>query len=408
MPQNNKKTNLDNSQAFNYHYCKMTIKGVDVMSQNIRVLNVRESIFDVIPVMEMELIDNGIFSEKYPLEDGDIIFVEISKNKNSKPVINLEFELHDFSIDNLDGDNITLSIIKMTGYLKNKNLFFPPQNRSFKNQSSSQVISRIAQEEGFNYIGRLVASDAMTWLQVNQSNYGFIFHVIERAFKSEDVVVCGITRHKNLIYTSVGTEIKNKNTKKAIFDPKMTISDEVETAKKTQEFYFNNYKVISLLGTSNKMTGYGLKYGIYDFESFSEDKVTNNNNKMSEFINRNKDNSGKISEYSMTGIETRNTHKNYFKAINQNRFISEDFFKTCFILYINVNDNINLFDKINVVFPAMDNVKNINDSMSGEYMVGGIIHQISKDGYYRMALTLFRNGFNSNEFLKSNQVKMVK
>ena len=208
---NEKKNDLDSSYFLSEFYCKLSIKGVEILPQNITVINIRESIFDLIPLLDLSFIDDGTFVEKYPLEDGDVISVELARSDLTGVPISMNFILQDFSIDNKDGDNAQLVDISLTGIMKNQEMFAPVKTRSFSNKTSVDVIRTIASECGFEPVIKITTSDSMVWRQITQSNFTMIKDTMKRAFKSEDAILTGITRNRQFIITSLKTITNNKS-----------------------------------------------------------------------------------------------------------------------------------------------------------------------------------------------------
>lgn len=407
MPVNSKKNNIDSSYFLNDFYCKVTIKKIELLPQNITVLNIRESIFDLLPVLDMSFLDNGIFSEKYPFEDEDVISIELSRSNKDAVPISMEFTLQDYTINNRDGDNMNLVDINITAIMKNSGLFYPVKTRSFANKTSVDVLKSIALEIGFNPSVKISTSDSMIWRQVNQNNYGMVFETMKRAFKSEDAILTGVTRSKDFIITSLKTELKNKSSKKVIYDPFNTISDIEPIQEKKETYYFNNFDIKNISGMVNKTIGYGVKYSYFNFKDNFDKQITSDFHDLTQFSSKNKNNIGKIvrndSSYFLNEL---NVHRNYYVALAQNEYYIKDFFKICLIVYMRPTDKINLFDKIDVTFPSFENNELTNQTLSGEYLVSTIVHQASKAGHYRMVLTLFRNGMNGSPYMKKSEFKV--
>ncbi len=410
MPINSqKKSNIDSSYFIGNFYAKLKIKGVEYLPQNLLSLNIRENIFDLVPMIELSILDNGMLSEKFPLEDGDEIEVELGSSDQVESVINMAFILQDFQIVNSDGDNLQVVVINLTGIMKNKDLMFPFKTRAFSNKTSMDVISTIASDCGFSPDVRIKTSDSMTWRQLQQNNYQMIFETLRRSFKSDDAVLSCITRTGDFVVTSLKSELKNKTTKKAIYDPHKAISNigEKDTKAKTDEFYFNNFSINNSSGMVNKKIGYGVEYSYWDFENFTTKKLTSDFHGLTQFSFKNKENVGKIVKANQTGIlNTLNVHKNYFEALAQNEFYISDFFKSCLVIYVNPDTKLNVFDKMNVIFPSFDDNEVVNSTLSGEYIVGSISYQVSKGGIFRCCLGLFRNGLNGSPFMKKAEYKV--
>jgi hypothetical protein len=78
------------------------------------------------------------------------------------------------------------------------------------------------------------------------------------------------------------------------------------------------------------------------------------------------------------------------------------FFGSYLQMSINPELSLNIGDKISVIiYDNLSRMKNgptmIDKVNSGDYIVGGISHDIKKDSLYTMNLTLFRGGVNSSD-----------
>jgi len=219
MAQEDKKPDVDGQFNKNY-FLKMTIKDVSVEPYStIATMIMREWIFDPVPRLEIELVDNGRFTDQYPLEDNDTIHIELNNIRNRDPVIDADFTLQDFEISN-DGEK-DFSMIKLTALFKTTDMFHPIHNRSFSQKNSKEVFEQISGEVGIDFAPSVDPQDSMTWLQINENNFQFIKHVLDRSYISDDdSAFCYIDRHNKMNYKSISNEIKNATEpKKFIIKP---------------------------------------------------------------------------------------------------------------------------------------------------------------------------------------------
>ena len=80
--------------AFNQNfYCKVKIKDIYLVPENIISLVIREWYFDFIPRIECTFNDEGLFSELYLLDDNDKVEVLIAKDKNSEAFLTANFSI---------------------------------------------------------------------------------------------------------------------------------------------------------------------------------------------------------------------------------------------------------------------------------------------------------------------------
>ena len=122
---------------------------------------------------------------------------------------------------------------------------------------------------------------------------------------------------------------------------------------------------------------------------------------LSTFENKNKNNTGKYVNGIVYNSLSKNVHENYLLAKSQNLYLSQSFFGNYLQIVINPNMNVNVGDKIDLLIydnlgRLLNGTPNVDAVNSGEYLIGGISHDIKKDGLYSMILTLFRNGVNQS------------
>lgn len=399
-----KKNAGDVGGYLNEFYCKISINEVEFLPQNIEVLHIKESIFNIVPTLELVFRDDGTFLELFPLQENDEIKVSLSRTNEKDLNIAASFSLQNYNVSNLDGDSQRMCLISLTGLLKIDNLYHPALTKSFKNKSSIDVLKSIATDCGLTSVVRISTSDLMNWLQLNQSNLSFMSEVTENAFKSDDVPLMGITRDKEMIVTSIGTESKRSEIAKCFFDPIQALNTGLDDKQK-KAVYFNNYDIVDIAGYANKMGGYGMEYSQYDLTDNKVFTLGQKAHKFSEYLDKDKDNNKNPSENFGAYIYNQdNVHRNMFQAKAQNYYFIREFFKVGLVLHVNPINKVKLFDVLDVQFPSFGAEKKNGEMLSGKYLVGSIFHQASKAGFYRVALTLYRNGFNGSSYLKNYHV----
>lgn len=401
---NAKKSTVDTGGYLNEFYCKISINEVEFLPQNIEVLHIKESIFNVVPTLELVFRDDGTFLELFPLQENDEIKVNLSRTNEKDLNISTSFSLQNYNVSNLDGDSQRMCLISLTGFLKLDNFYHPAISKYFKNKSSVDVLKNIATDCGLTSVVRISTSDVMNWMQINQSNFSFMDEVIDGAFKSDDLPLIGITRDKEFIITSLGTESKRTNIAKCFFDPVQALNTNLDDKQK-KNVYFNNYDLANIAGFANKMGGYGMSFSQYDLTNNKSFSVGQKAHQFSEYLDKDKTNSKNPSEnFGAYVYDQDNVHRNMFQAKAQNYYFAREFFKEGLVLYINPINKVKLFDVLDVQFPSFGAEKKNGEVLSGKYLVGAIFHQASKAGFYRVALTLYRNGFNGSSYLKNYHV----
>lgn len=402
MAVSEKKINTQSSYYLTEFFCRISIKGVDFFPQNITTLHVRENIFTLVPTLELDFQDDGLFTEKFPLEEGDDIKLELSRSDKKESTLSMTFSLLSYSVTNADGDRIRISNISLIGWMKSEKLFNPSQTRSFRNKSSVEVLKSIGSECGFNVVSKVNTSDNMTWLQIGANNFTFIDQVLSKSYRSDDVLLCAVNRGGTFTVTSLATEVKKGSPIKCVFDPSKALAN-VDSEKDTKKvLYFNDFEIRDIAGYSNLTGGYGASFTVYDFDKAKEIVENGNSPFLSRFNEKRVD---KVKEHSVSldayVQDNRNVHQNYFRAKVQNWQLVKDFFKVSIFVHVNPSNSINLFDVVEVIFPSFTEATAVNEVLSGKYMVGGIVHQASSGGLYRMGLVLYRSGFNESSYQTS-------
>ncbi len=414
MAEDRKSRGVDYSGLTEY-VSNVTIKNVDINPLNIKSIVVREWIFDVFPTIEIVFIDNGVFFDLSPLEDNAEIVVEISKSKKKESPISMTFLLHDFDVYNTDIERGSSMMIRVTGIFDCRNMVYPIHNRSFKQRTSIAALEEIASECGVEVDKRIsTTNDAMVWLQLNQNNYDMIYHILERSFKEKnDTMFAYIDRSGKMVITSLKNELEKEDLITARHDIKKSTLDKQEDEEPDTEeaanednpiIYYNNYGYKYIGGTINKMIGYGMTHTYNDTKDVQTVTLDSDEHLLSDFSYKEKDSVGKIVKHISYGtkFDVDNTHDNYLTALSQNEYLRKNFFTSNLTIFINATNKVNLFDKVSLVLPTMlpteltNDVPEINEVFSGEYIVGGILHQVFDKGQYKMVLSLFRNGIDKS------------
>jgi hypothetical protein len=383
-------------------YCRLIIKGQEYLSPNIVSLVIREWVIDVLPRLELQIFDDGSLFELSPLEDSEIISILIGKNLDDPNPLQLDFMLSDYVVDQI-ADNRKV-VISLTGYLQVTDMF-NIRTRAFKKNSSVNVLSEIANESELSFQNPLnvMSLDNMTWYQSSQSNYDFIRHVLERAYVPNDTVFFYANTQNKFVYTSLNSELSKKNVKLARFDIDNYYKDLHEFDK---TLWFNKYDIVNYKGYFNKKIAYGFKYNYYDLSKNMEEEYTSSSS-LTDFLYKTVD-MRNLLVYNYQGGMYNNLNiygETFFESKIRNEYLKSDFFGISVVININAMGQVNLFDKIDLILPSL--LENeMNESMSGQYIVGGIVHHISKGGIYKKMISLHRNGINvASNF---NQYRMIK
>lgn len=393
-------------------FCDLKIKGHQVISERIVHLTIKEWIFDIVPRLEIILTDDGMFTEVYPLQDGDIISVEIRKNPADTPATILQFDLIGYTFGAMSGSKFSQIII--SGALHVENFYSPIYTRSFSNRNSSTVLTQLLRAEGKSNLNFTVpTTDVMTWLQINMSNIDFCKHILKRSYVANDMMflyastnsyatttgIDNVTSGFN--YTSFKTEISKNIEGTARFDLKYYSADAFENAADYKDFWYNTYNVFDFHSYINKTRNYGVSYNYYDTVAGKmSPTMFDISHPLTKLSAKAKDNAEQLTHnFDLGHLPVGNVYSNYYKAIVQNDYLKSNFFGG-FILELNINSlgKPRLFSKVNVLIPSMLG-DGTNEALSGNYIVAGVVHDLGRGMQYKKRMALMRNGFNLSEFM---------
>jgi hypothetical protein len=394
-------------------YCNLKIKGHQVISQNIIHLTIKEWIFDIVPRIEITINDDGTFTEVYPLQDGDIISVEIKKNSLDTPSTILKFDLIGYTFGSMAGTKFAQIII--AGALHVDNFYSPIHTRSFSNRNSSDVLKQLLISEGNSKLSiGASTTDVMTWLQIHISNIDFCKHILKRSYIANDTMFLyadtnsyatstgnadNVTSGFN--YTSFKTEVDKNIEGIARYNLVNYSADSFEDAADYKDFWFNTYNVFDFNSYVNKTKNYGVTYSYYDTVNGKQSvKLSDLSHPLSDLSAKDVNSAEQMShEYDLGYLPVGNVHQNYYKAMVQNDYYKSNFLGG-FVLELNINSlgKPRLFSRVNVVIPSMLGTGS-NESLSGNYIVAGVVHDLGKGMQYKKRMALIRNGFDWSEFI---------
>lgn len=370
-----------------------TIDGKVVPWQNINYLTVREYIYDLIPRVEIQFHDNGLFVEMNPILEGQEIKIVAKLNAESNDIINQSFEVIGSSHQPTNPERTDLYTITVTAAYKASSLMGPLQNRYYSKKTFSDVIKDVGIINRLITDIRIQTKDKMTWYQPNQNYLNFIKDSLFRSNPGEDdAPFCYIGRNGKLVLTSLRTELKQNTGIIVLNDPRKALRP--VTDKDGRYYYTHSYSDYS--GFINKNISYGIKYTYNDGSKIQRKEITDYEpTKLSSFKNKNKNMSGEPVHHKNYGF-LNNVYDQYFDSIVSNELIRTSFLSSP--LTINVQpDDYKLFQRINIQIRSQNIPNTIVQSYSGSYMIGGIIHNMSKKATYDMVLVLFRDGIDDSK-----------
>jgi hypothetical protein len=387
--------------------CSLVIKGNQYNSLNINYLVIREWIFNIIPTIEIQFLDEGYLTEATPLEDNEDIIVILAKHEGDENPLQMTFSLDDYEVGVI-GDN-RKTIITMTAHLKVED-FFTTKNRSLSRRDSASVLEQIAQEANITFTNpqNVKPTDNMVWYQSNISNFAFVKHVLKRAYIPEDLPLFYANSNNKFVYTSLFAELNKQKLRKAKFNVEQFEMNVKDDNDKDETIWFNAYDIVNYSGFYNKIFGYGVSVNYYDLDqnrTFNYSDIT----KVTDLSYRDKNLKGKAVFNRNAGdfINSNVYSEEYFETYAKNKFILHNFFAMGMIININALETVNLMDTIHIEIPSQMKENNINEVMTGKYIVAGIQHEVSNGGYYKKKVSIHRNGMNKSVALGNDHIYQV-
>lgn len=379
-------------------YLELSIGDERYNPNNIQYLIIREWIFNILPTIELQIVDEGYLTEVVPMQDQEDIEVVLGKHEDDENPLEMTFSLDDYTVG-IAGDN-RRSIITITGHLKVDDMFVL-KTRSFSRRNSSSVLSNIASEAGLTFRNphNIIPSDNMVWYQASLSNLDFIKHVLKRSYLPDDVMFFYANSQSEFILTSLNSEISKRESSRAKFSVENYERNAVDEDDPDDTIWFNSYNIVNYSGYFNKKMSYGVTHGYYDLENNSVYNIYSNiNRSLTDLSFRNSSLAGEPVKCSDCGggdfIERNIYGVEYFESLARNKFLKQNFFANSVVLNINALSQVNLMDTIDVDIPSLISFEQSNEVMSGFYLVAGVQHEISNGSTYRKKIAISRNGMN--------------
>lgn len=389
----------------------VSINDVDIPFNNIKIFVMRESIFSLGCELELTFIDSGIFAEVVPICDTSYVTVSFSSDRQT--ILDLKFKIFTFENERTQLDGGAIYVWRVIASQSSGGKTTGIQTRAFPAMTSKDVLQTLADEMGVKLKSAVSPQDSQTWLQINLGNYSFLKYVVKRAYiANRDLPLAYITKDSALHYTSLKTLVDEKETYTFINDDMLTldgqdkvIADLKRKYGKDIMFYRTGTNAKNFSTVKNYVGAYGRNFTYFDGTDLKEINLKFPTPTLT--INKNKDKTKtNIYDSQTYGLKYGNVHANYMLAINQNKYIADSFFSSYVNVVVNPNFDLKIGDKINMVYirnidKYFGGQATIDETNSGFYIVGNILHNIIPNGTYTMVVTLFRDGFNLNDRVNS-------
>lgn len=426
--------NINSLDFNNTTLTQVYINGEQVVIKSIKLLIVRESIFELVPRMELHFMDStSRFSTLIPLQDRTEITVKLSTSVQSGIFIEQTFELQDYDITELPNNNFKFYFIRLTARLKCKTLIEKVRTRAFPKMNSSEVIKQIGEEHGLKVNVNVNTKDQMTWLQYNIPDSSMIQHCLDRSYVDDtDSLFSYVDRNGELNVTSMHTQLKKpvKTKMRYVNGPIEELSignnDYIKSKKNYLNYFSMSRKDIS--SSMNEFGAYKTEYTYYDTTESFEDKPiqftakTLDSNSdgiilLGTYPLKNKNYRNNTTLNTTYGLKTKNMHSNYFEGKAGNLFGKcsdlSSYLDISIMLgqqaseYLEDSEmHIKLFDIIELEIPVA-NLSDLNPTHSGKYFVGSIALQTQDNLQLVMKITLFRNAINIAEIDSKSKFKII-
>tara|TARA_R110001592_G_scaffold347604_1_gene641220 strand:- start:881 stop:2086 length:1206 start_codon:yes stop_codon:yes gene_type:complete len=380
-----KTTFVQESQNYS---AEVYIDGKPVPYKNIMSLTVKEYIYSILPRVEITFLDSGIFVEHNPILEGQVIQVLLSNNGEEINLLNQTFMVLNSSITVIDKTNSSF-LITVSGAFNRPGLFNKIHNKSYPSKTFSDVIKDVADANSLDHDVRIESKDKMNWYQLNQTYADFINTSIYRSYvNDDDSPFTFINRKGVLVYTSLKTAAKNKSAIIFSNDSDMATSP---FGNATNERYFSSYTFSDNSGFNNNLNGgSGIKVSYYDGNKFITNEIKKvPSSEMTPYKNKLNINHNKLVNNAVGFGQLNNVYDSYFNSLATNDLVRKALLSTSLSINAHAGDY-NLLDKINI---EIKKDGNLLAAQSGDYLVGGIIHNINKNSRYNQMLICFRDGF---------------
>jgi hypothetical protein len=149
----------------------------------------------------------------------------------------------------------------------------------------------------------------------------------------------------------------------------------------------------------NRINNYGVSITYYDLEQSQEINLQDDSHRLSTHSFKHHDyiQTGHYVSNKNYGFQSSNTHDNFIKAINQNKYLRTNFFGYSMVLNVHASVPVKLMDTVMLAIPDLPyyTPRDTNELLSGRYLVGGIVYIITKGSGFQKHVSLHRNGLNN-------------
>lgn len=351
----------------------LELNGEEIPYQNVDGLVIRESIFSVLPRLNMSIRDVGWFSSSRPIKTKDKINVSIVSNAGKSGDVHYPFRVMKVENQNVDPNMPNNAALSVDCLLDFPGLFGGIESVVF-DEKFSDVVTDVAKLVGMEPKINITSNDKMKWTCFGEDYMKFLLKSLNHVHISEkECPVLYGTKTGELVFDGLKRASESTSRISLVFDPTATVTptdyDNKDFIKKGQaesriNVPYSNWSALDIKDYMNMFAGgNGIRLSYFDGEPVEKDYKP-------------KDSEG-VTERMVYGVKTLNVHKNYYSAMVNNRLNKNSFFGTCITM------NTGLFgfkpmDRVHVTIPA-GNQGDTSKELSGEYLIFQVLTVFNRD-----------------------------
>ncbi len=364
---------------------------LDINADSVISFNITENVLTLLPRFDMVITDKGSFIEGFPFTDKMYFYISLSHILDEDPVIDGNFRISSFAVASDSHEN-QVQTFKVTGYLDADNMF-KQYIRTCYTGSSDSVIGNVVESCGLTFDNRTTGVENNKWYQ-NGNNYQFLTHVADRSFVDGDGVFVYGDTNSNIVYTSFNTEA-SKEAKYTAKYSKQDVERSVRFEDDEDVLFYDSYNIINNSDMYNNYVVYGGQYSYYDLEKYVYTDIKLDS-KMTDFYNFNEKFKNEYGVFSKSVglLPDEKIFDTIYKGLIQNAFYKYSMWTINIWMNVNALTNVELFDKIDVDLPSTVLRDAVNDTYSGEYLVGSVTYNITRNAPVQKSVILCRYGMN--------------
>lgn len=432
-----------------YNYNEDEKSGEHISTDRVDELNIYEDLYGNLPTMDVTFHDSGTLFHSGGLKPGWKMYVKlypkVDKNQQEipEPYVDAVFTIQYFKFitDPVSKGYIYKVKCVFSAFKYLNNIVKWPVNDTInklkiKEVTSNSLIPTIASLGGLKGVSKLTSdtNDSMAWLNSNMTCEQFVKHIMSHAWiDNYDAPLYYIDKNGTFYYTSYKTMCDTAVLATYIHS---SVANAIIDADKTASTYYRTYEDIMIDDHGYLTNEGGYKNSVYVYnpclptelalaleyeplivrkaarastKSYRSYTVDNGDSKRPLFINGESNitpAAGDTTRYISNEMYFNNTYKYYDVAPLHNLNFKKGFFQVFAYLTVNTTtqvnkdgqkeQRVNLGDKIMIDAHTLSNANSIQ---SGEYIVSGIQHTLTKNSALTIMLSCVRDSITKTKQL---------